>query len=283
MTPVYGTSIITDSKGYAYGYGSGTATVVANTSEFLDLTASTSKSVAISQEGVNEVEIVATHSDITQITLSSSRNVRFTLDVSDYDFSAISGGHNGGSGSTSASVDEDFVRANAGRGGNAGGIINRAGVTNDGNAIPVVVGSVGQQSSVGSESAPSDGAVGGGGGYAISYGNGKGNSFSSTAGANSEAFLYPPTDVGGAGGGGYAYANADTSYTAGNKSGGNTASGKRGGGNGRSNDATTESDMHGVYPGSGGGGGCAKITNVSTYGPPGNGKPGLVGFMWRYK
>lgn len=283
MTPVYGTSIITDSKGYAYGYGSGTATIVADTSEFLDLTTSTSKTVTISQEGVNEVEIVCTRSDITQITLSASRNVRFSLDVGDYDFSAIGGGHNGGTGSTGTSVDDDYVRANAGSGGSAGGIINRSAVTNDGNTIPVVVGSVGQVSSVGSQSTPSSGASGGGGGYAISYGNGSGNAFSSTAGSNSEAFLYPPTEVGGAGGGGYAYANKENSYSANNKPGGNTASGKRGGGNGRSNDATSESDMNGVYPGSGGGGGCAKITNIPTYGPPGKGNPGLVGFVWHYK
>lgn len=276
--PVYGTSIATDSEGYAYGYAGGTATIVADTSEFLDLTASTSKSVAVSQEGVNEVEIICTRSDITQITLNESRNVRFSMDVSDYDFSAIGGGYNGNNGTGWNNGEDNESSANGGAGGRAGGVVNSAGNTNTGEIISVVVGGVGQNSKVGSTETPF-GAAGGRGAHSdILYVNGSltRHSTSATVGSDTGSFLYPPTSVGGAGGGGDVNAPDSGAVDMNGADGGSP-----GGGSGKHTLVSGGKD--GKLPGSGGGG-ATGITNDGTpSGTPGNGQSGLVGFMWRYK
>lgn len=278
LTPVYGTSITTDSKGYAYGYGSGTATIVADTSEFLDLTASTSKSVAISQEGVNEVEIICTRSDITQITLSASRNVRFSLDVSDYDFSAIGGGYNGGNGSGWNNGEDSESSADGGKGGNAGGVVNSGGNINTGEIITVVVGGIGQNSKVGSTTTPS-GASGGRGAHSdILRDNGSltRHQTAATVGGDTGSFLYPPTSVGGAGGGGDVNALDSGAVDLNGAVGGSP-----GGGTGRHTLVSGGKD--GKLPGSGGGGAQGVTNDKNPSGTPGSGQPGLVGFMWRYK
>lgn len=174
-----------------------------------------------------------------------------------------------------------------GRGGDAGGVINQANVSYDGQEISCIVGGAGGgKSSVNGTQTP-NGASGGAGGSMTLYelSEGTASTYNARDGAaTTDSFLYPPTSVGGAGGGGGGYYESVQAYTY-------TASygngGSPGGGRG-SNSQGTGPAYDGKLYGSGGGGGYTYVDEYRdtpdiaiNYG--GSGKQGAVGFMWRFK
>ncbi len=268
-----GNPVVTGTDGVGFGFATTSpVTVTADISAFLDLTGTASVTVTPTAGVVNKAEITCTRASSAQTTISTSRTVRFSPDVSEYDFSAIGGGHNGGKGTGYGvnSGQNTGASATGGKGGDAGGIINKSGVPNQGSDISVIVGAAGGISKVGDNSTPASGAKGGSGASASSFAVSGDSSSNATAGGNTSGFLYPPTTVGGAGGGGYANAYGENYITASSASGGSPY-----GGDGAEN---------GKGPGAGGGGQgvtYSRSSSPSTTGV-GAGQPGLVGFMWRY-
>lgn len=269
-----GNSAVTDNNGVGFGFATTSpVTVTADISSFLDLTGTASVTLTPMAGVVNKTAIVCTRASSAQTTLSSSKTVRFSPDVTEYDWSAIGGGFNGSEGSGTEISSKEV--AYGGNGGNAGGVINQAGVVYNGGSISVVVGGIGGKSGV-NNTLSGNGAIGGLGGR---IGDEQPSLYrKAVAGGNTTGFLYPETQVGGAGGGGRAIIGSS------GRSAPAAVGGTPGGGNGSESINNTGSD--GSLPGSGGGGGCGRsiwgsATGEGTAG--GRGKPGLVGFMWRYK
>lgn len=269
-----GNPVVTGTDGVGFGFATTSpVTVTAVISSFLDLTGAASVTLTPTAGVVNKAEITCTRASSAQTTLSSSRTVRFSPDVSEYDFSAIGGGFNGSEGSGDSINNKEA--AVGGNGGNAGGVINQAGITYDGSAISVIVGGIGGNSSVNGVSTGS-GASGGVGARLVS--ETPSLLRNASAGGNTTGFLYPPTEVGGAGGGGLArVASSGSSVDA-------ASGGTPGGGAGATWINKPGSD--GSRPGSGGGGGAGQSpggSSGSIVTAGGSGQPGLVGFVWRYQ
>ena len=295
ITTITGGAVSTDANGKAFGFAtSNPVTVTANLSNFMDLTGNASQSFSLTSGVVNQGVITATRASSAQKLFTSSGAFYFSPDVAEYDWSAIGGGYNGGAGDYSADSWGGSTIVTGGSGGNAGGIINRAGnAANPSTVIQVIIGAIGGKSSVNGTQTP-DGAASGIGAqnhYQLG-GRNAGNGASTT-----DSFLYPPTTVGGAGGGGGEIWSV---------SGGGGGSDHYNGGSGGSPGGgaggyfytyqSTDSDggistkigtdkvdgQAGQYYGSGGGGGAS--CNDSYYrGRGGAGKQGVVGFMWRFK
>lgn len=276
-----GNPVVTGTDGVGFGFATTSpVTVTADISAFLDLTGTASVTVTPTEGVVNKADITCTRASSAQTTISSSKTVRFSPDVSEYDFSAIGGGYNGGTGTGWTNGEDDESSATGGNGGRAGGVVNKSGNTNTGENISVVVGGVGGNSKVGSVTTPSGAAGGKGAHTEATYVNGSltHSGYAGTAGGNTGSFLYPPTSVGGAGGGGGV--NALDSYAVSQRGAEGGLPG--GGAGGRAPSNSNANGKDGTLPGAGGGGAIG-ITNKNTStGTAGKGKAGLVGFMWRY-
>ena len=288
LTTITGGSISTDANGKAFGFAtSNPVTVSANLSKFLDLTANASKSFSLTSDIINQGVLTATRSSERQKLFTSSKSFYFSPDVAEYDWSAVGGGYSGGSGAYNEPTNMKRGSLSGGKGGDAGGVINRANVSYDGQAISCIVGSAGGgKSSVNGIQTPK-GVSGGAGGSMTLYELSEGTASTYNAGngaATTDSFLYPPTSVGGAGGGGGGYYESVQAYTY-EASYGN--GGSPGGGRGSSSQGTGPAYDGKLY-GSGGGGG---YTYVNEYrdtpdiaiNSGGSGKQGAVGFMWRFK
>lgn len=295
ITTITGGAVKTDANGKAFGFAtSNPVTVTADLSTFLDLTGSISHSFSMTSGTVNQGVMTATRASSAQKLLTSSGSFHFSPDVAEYDWSAIGGGYNGGTRSMSQDSYGGSVILTAGSGGNAGGIINRAGnVPNPDTAIPVIVGAAnGGKSSVNGIQTP-NGATGGIGArthYQLGGRNAE-NGASTT-----DSFLYPPTTVGGAGGGGGEIWNISGISSSDHPKGGSGGSPGGGAGGYYYTYQSEDSDggivtkvgtdkvngQAGQYYGSGGGG-AATETDAYWSGTPGSGKQGVVGMMWRYK
>lgn len=281
-----GSTVVTDENGVGFGYStSSPTTITADISAFLDLTGTASVTLTPQEKLVNQVEIVCTRGSSAQATFSASKTVRFSPDVSEYDWSAVGGGTDGTTGHMDEIVSNRIYRVTyAGDGGNGGGVINTESVPCNNDDIIIIVGGKGGKSSLNGVMTP-DGSSGGLGGIdnsdypQVSYRKpGDGVNVNST-------FLYPPTKIGGSGGGGMAYGQGSQTRT-GNGGKGGLDGGGAGGAVALDDDhmpiAARLDGASGVYPGSGGGGGgCTYLKNY--VGNPGSGKPGLVGIVWRYK
>ena len=269
-----GNSVVTNNNGVGFGFATTSpVTVTADISSFLDLTGTASVTLTPTAGVVNKTAITCTRASSAQTTLSSSKNVRFSPDVSEYDFSAIGGGFNGSQGSGEKTNSTEA--ATGGNGGNAGGLINQAGITYDGSAISVIVGGISGNSGVNGVLTGS-GASGGVGARFVRATPSLNRKAS--AGGNTTGFLYPPTEVGGAGGGGMARIISSGDYIE------SASGGTPGGGAGAT--WINKPGFDGSRPGSGGGGGAGQSPggssgSIGTAG--GSGQPGLVGFVWRYQ
>ena len=294
ITTITGGAVSTDANGKVFGFAtSNPVTVTADLSKFLDLTGNVSRSFSLTSGTVNQGVMTATRASSAQKLLTASGSFHFSPDVAEYDWSAIGGGYNGGTRSMSQDSYGGSVILTAGSGGNAGGIINRAGnVPNPSTVIQVIVGAIGGKSSVNGIQTP-NGATGGIGArthYQLG-GRNAGNGASTT-----DSFLYPPTTVGGAGGGGGEIWNISGISSSDHPNGGSGGSPGGGAGGYYYTYQATDSDggivtkvgsdkvngEAGQYYGSGGGG-AATSTDAYWSGNPGAGKQGVVGFMWRYK
>lgn len=286
ITTITGGAVKTDANGKAFGFAtSNPVTVTADLSTFLDLTGNVSRSFSLTSGTVNQGVMTATRASSAQKLLTSSGSFYFSPDVAAYDWSAIGGGYNGDAGTYSEDSWGGSTIITGGSGGNAGGVINRAGNTpNPSTSIPIIVGANGGKSSVNGIQTPNGAA--GGLGAQWHYQSGQRNA---TNGASTtDSFLYPPTTVGGAGGGGgeiWTISGIDAS--ADHPDGG--SGGSPGGGSGgyfyRSSGGVGRDKRNGsagLYYGSGGGGG-AGTRDRDYNGSGGAGKQGVVGFMWRYK
>nr|DAK51934.1 MAG TPA: Receptor Binding Protein [Caudoviricetes sp.] len=288
LTTITGRAVSTDANGKAFGFAtSNPATVTANLSKFLDLAANASKSFSLTSGIINQGVMTATRSSETQKLFTSSKSFYFSPDVAEYDWSAVGGGFSGGRGSYDSPTNMNRGSLSGGQGGDAGGVINQANVSYDGQAISCIVGSSGGgKSSVNGTQTP-NGASGGAGGSMTLYelSEGTATTYNASDGAaTTDSFLYPPTSVGGAGGGGGGHYESVQAYTY-DASYGN--GGSPGGGCG-SNSQGTGPAYDGQQYGSGGGGGYTYVDEYRdtpdialNYG--GSGKQGAVGFMWRFK
>lgn len=276
-----GNPVVTGTDGVGFGFATTSpVTVTADISAFLDLTGTASVTVTPTAGVVNKAEITCTRASSAQTTISTSKTVRFSPDVSEYDFSAIGGGYNGGTGTGWTKGEDNESSATGGNGGRAGGVVNKSGNANTGENISVIVGGIGGTSKVGAVTTPSGAAGGKGAHTEITYINGslERSGYNGTAGGDTGSFLYPPTSVGGAGGGGGAYA---VNSGASSKYGGSGGS-PGGGAGGRLNYNSGDDGKDGTLPGAGGGGASGITYDRNPTGTAGKGKPGLVGFMWRY-
>ena len=276
-----GNPVVTNSNGVGFGFATTSpVTVTANISAFLDLTGTASVTVTPTAGVVNKAEITCTRASSAQTTISTSKTVRFSPDVSEYDFSAIGGGYNGGTGTGWTKGEDNESSATGGKGGRAGGVVNKSGNANTGENISVIVGGIGGTSKVGAVTTPSGVAGGKGAHTEITYINGslESSGYNGTAGGDTGSFLYPPTSVGGAGGGGGAYAIDSGASSKRGGSGGSPG----GGAGGYSPSHSGDDGKDGTLPGAGGGGACGRTNDRNPTGAAGKGKPGLVGFMWRY-
>lgn len=286
ITTITGGAVSTDANGKAFGFAtSNPATITANLSNFLDLTGSISQSFSLTSGIVNQGVMTATRSSETQKLITSSGSFHFSPDVSEYDWSAIGGGHNGGNGQGDSNGEnvEDTEWARGGKGGNAGGIANQANVAVPSDRIlnVIVGGSNGGKSSV-NGTQTGNGASGGRGAYSYHrYDSGQSvddNTESTAGNATTSSFLYPPTSVGGAGGGGGTYAYGFAKSLKG------SIGGSPGGGAGGSENTWHElNGQDGQLYGSGGGGATGVATSHAQDYTPGSGKQGVVGVMWRFK
>ena len=165
LTTITGGAISTDANGKAFGFAtSNPVTVSANLSKFLDLTANASKSFSLTSGIINQGIMTATRSSERQKLFTSSKSFYFSPDVAEYDWSAVGGGYSGGSGAYNAPTNINWGSLSGGRGGDAGGVINQANVSYDGQVISCIVGSAGGgKSSVNGNQTP-NGVSGGAGG-----------------------------------------------------------------------------------------------------------------------
>lgn len=288
LTTITGGAISTDANGKAFGFAtSNPVTVSANLSKFLDLTANASKSFSLTSGIINQGVMTATRSSERQKLFTSSKSFYFSPDVAEYDWSAVGGGYSGESGAYDAPTNMNRGSLSGGRGGDAGGVINQANVSYDGEVISCIVGSAGGgKSSVNGNQTP-NGVSGGAGGSMTLYelSEGTATTYNASDGAaTTDSFLYPPTSVGGAGGGGGGYYESVQSYTYYAYYG---DGGSPGGGRG-SNSQGTGPTYDGQLYGSGGGGGYTYVDEYGDYpdisiNSGGSGKQGAVGFMWRFK
>lgn len=291
ITTITGGAVSTDANGKAFGFAtSNPVTVTANLSNFMDLTENASQSFSLTSGVVNQGVITATRASSAQKLFTSSGAFYFSPDVAEYDWSAIGGGYNGGSGRYNGSGAGSYAYNNSygGDGGNAGGVINNQKLSYNNELLNIIVGAAnGGKSSVNGIQTP-DGAAGGKGAYVYTRTNSSQTGHKEDAAdgaATTESFLYPPTSVGGAGGGGGAESeNGYNDWQHGNPSNG----GLPGGGNG-STGSNNSPGSDGSGYGSGGGGGYAYMSTNNDGGYPnwtsvgGAGKQGVVGFVWRYK
>lgn len=274
ITTITGESVTTDANGKAFGFTtSNPVTITAKTGIYIDLATDPTQSFSLVSGIVNQRTMTIARSSIAQKLIDTSGSFYFSPEVGEYDWSAIGGGFNGseGSGGKINSKEAGY----GGSGGNAGGVINQAGITYDGSVISVIVGGIGGKSGV-NDILSGNGASGGLGARIVD----ETSSYYrvAAAGGNTSGFLYPETQVGGAGGGGRAIIYSSGRYAI------EADGGTPGGGNGSASIKTAGSD--GFLPGSGGGGGCGESTWPGDTGQGsagGSGKPGIVGFMWRYK
>ena len=279
ITTISGGAVRTDANGKAFGFAtSNPVTVTANLSNFLDLTGSISQSFSLTSGIVNQGVMTATRSSEAQKLLTSSRSFYFSPDVSEYDWSAIGGGYNGGKGAGHKhnNAPNGYALTRGGNGGNAGGVINRASTVYSNELITIIVGAAnGGRSSVNGVQTGN----GASGGYGAEIKWHRSETWTLTPaknGSNTTGFLYPPTSVGGAGGGGgcnlYIGSNDHKKFDPGK-------GGSPGGGNGKYGSAD------GKLYGSGGGGGYVDFVPdaLAVYDDVGSGKQGVVGFMWRFK
>ena len=282
ITTITGGAVKTDANGKVFGFAtSNPVTITADLSKFLDLVSTLSQSFTLTSGIVNQGVMTATRTSSAQTLLSSSKSFYFSPDVAEYDWSAIGGGRNGGSGSYSGKPNNNF--GYGGGGGNAGGVINQASIAYSNELITAVVGAGnGGTSSVNGTQTP-EGVKGGSGARTHTYSSNK-TATNATAGESTTGFLYPPTSVGGSGGGGGAHSSAYTSaidaYSA--------SGGSPGGGSGSNSNMSDGSNGRSYGSGGGGGYGSVKpedegggLRTVVTSG--GSGYQGVVGFMWRYK
>ena len=286
LKTITGGAVSTDANGKAFGFAtSNPVTVTANLSKFLDLTANASKSFSLTSGIVNQGVMTASRASSAQKLFTSSKSFYFSPDVAEYDWSAVGGGGSGSSGHYNAQRGQSNGSLSAGKGGDAGGVINQANVSYDGQAISCIVGSGGGgKSSVNGIQTP-NGASGGNGGSMTLYYGGSVSTYDAQRGADTtDSFLYPPTSVGGAGGGGKAWHETSDAYTYEASSG---SGGSPGGGVGSSSSGAS-SACNGQLYGSGGGGGYTHVDeyrdtpDIGIY-TGGSGKQGAVGFMWRFK
>lgn len=286
ITTITGGAVKTDANGKAFGFAtSNPVTVTADLSTFLDLTGSISRSFSLTSGTVNQGVMTATRASSAQKLLTTSGSFFFSPDVAAYDWSAIGGGYNGGAGTYSEDSLGGSTIITGGSGGNAGGVINRAGNTpNPSTAIPVIVGAIGGKSSVNGMQTP-NGAVGG---IGAQWHYQLGGRNAANGASTTDSFLYPPTTVGGAGGGGgeiWTISGIDASADHPNGGSGGSPGGGSGGYFYRSSGGVGRDKRNGsagLYYGSGGGGG-AGTRDRDYNGSGGAGKQGVVGFMWRYK
>ena len=286
ITTITGGAVSTDANGKAFGFAtSNPVTVTADLSKFLDLTGSISRSFSLTSGTVNQGVLTATRASSAQKLLTASGSYYFSPDVATYDWSAIGGGYNGGNAEFSEDSYGGSTIITGGSGGNAGGVINRAGNTpNPSTSIPIIVGAIGGKSSVNGMQTPNGAAGGLGAMWHYQLGQRNATNGASTT----DSFLYPPTSVGGAGGGGgEIWTGSGIDASADHPDGG--SGGSPGGGSGgyfyrRSSSVGSDkkNGSNGLYYGSGGGGG-ASSRDSSYRGSGGAGKQGVVGFMWRYK
>lgn len=290
ITTITGGAVSTDANGKVFGFAaSNPVTVTADLSKFLDLTGNVSQSFTLTSGIVNQGVMTASRASSAQKLLTSSGSFYFSPDVAEYDWSAIGGGYNGGAGTRSEDSLGGSTIITGGSGGNAGGVINRAGnVPNPSTAIPVIVGAIGGKSSVNGTQTP-DGAAGG---IGAQYHYQLGGRNAANGASTTDSFLYPPTNVGGAGGGGgeiWTVSSIDSSADHPNGGSGGSPGGGAGGyfywyqtDDGSKVGRDKKDGLPGQYYGSGGGGGAG--TRDSYYnGGGGAGKQGVVGFMWRFK
>ena len=294
ITTITGGAVSTDANGKAFGFAtSNPVTVTANLSNFMDLTGNASQSFSLTSGVVNQGVITATRASSAQKLFTSSGAFYFSPDVAEYDWSAIGGGYNGGSGNYSGSGSGSYYRLNSygGNGGNAGGIINNQKVSYNNELLNILVGAANSgKSSVNGTQTP-DGATGGTGAHAYTYLSASGGSGTdATDGNPSTTFLYPPTSVGGAGGGGACFSENKNGDSTGGAPGKGGAPGGGAGHDGQSNGIFgSGAGEDGSSYGSGGGGGYAfqsqndETSTSNFYTPGGAGKQGAVGFVWRFK
>lgn len=289
ITTITGGAVKTDANGKAFGFATANpVTVTANLSNFVDLTGDTSQSFSLTSGVVNQGVITAKRVSSAQKLFTSSGSFYFSPDVAEYDWSAIGGGHNGAEAYGNSWIDYSTGQAyqqyqyTAGKGGDAGGIINQANVAVSSNpTLNVIVGAANGGKSSLNGTQTGNGASGGEGANYKDTGGPSHIQSPSKPGSNSGSFLYPPTTVGGAGGGG-----GNQVYMAG------ANGGSPGGGKGATVDRDYEGTYYigtnaaaGTYYGSGGGGAgiVGRGNNYFDKSTPGSGKEGAVGVMWRYK
>ena len=280
ITSYVGEALTTDENGYVLGFCDTSTPTVTVTNPFLDVNGNVVQQLNLSGKVINTAEITGTRKANSQTTFSSgTRVIRFSLDVDEFDCSAIGGGQNGEQGDGNTTI---IRNATGGRGGNAGEVINEANITNTTQEISVTVGGIGADSIIGEYVAHGGGGASGGAGAYATYDSRSGDTSRMEAGAggNSVDFLYPSTQVGGAGGGG-GVGVGDTRILL---VVGGGIGGQDGGGEGAacSDSSVTQGD-DGKYPGSGGGGGGSQAYSSRHLYDGGSGQSGLVGFMWRYK
>lgn len=286
ITTITGGAVKTDANGKAFGFATANPiTVTADLSTFLDLTGSVSRSFSLRSGTVNQGVMTATRASSAQKLLTASGSFFFSPDVAAYDWSAIGGGYNGGAGTYSEDSLGGSTIITGGSGGNAGGVINRAGnAANPSTAIQVIIGAIGGKSSVNGIQTP-NGAVGG---IGAQWHYQLGGRNAANGASTTDSFLYPPTTVGGAGGGGgeiWTISGIDASADHPNGGSGGSPGGGSGGYFYRSSGGVGRDKRNGsagLYYGSGGGGG-AGTRDRDYNGSGGAGKQGVVGFMWRYK
>ena len=267
ITSYVGEALTTDENGYVLGFCDTSTPTVTIAKKFVDVEAS-SQQMSLSGK-VNAVELTTNRSNITNITYSSSQIIQFSLDVDEFDCSAIGGGADGQKGSFNSSV------VMGGNGGAAGEVKNLSGNVNTSQVINITIGAKSQDTLIGDILVAKGNYLAGGVGARA---NSNKTTVNATQGANSGSFLYPPTSVGGSGGGGAArYQESSFSWGGALANGGSPGGGQGG--------DFENGGQNGSNPGAGGGGGG---TWYSQYGlqnayDGGSGRPGLVGFMWRYK
>ena len=289
-----GQDISTDENGMAFGFcDTNSATIGVEAGNIQDIS-TTTQVFSLQEKIINPVSLMVNRSSATQKTYSVSQTIMFTDDVGTFDLSAIGGGEDG----QFCNVTPDRINGsiqyvgygNAGRGGNAGQIINQAGITYNGGLLDLQVGAHGNSQISGAGISYTanygGGAVGGQGSYSpnVDHGGDFDQKRSATNGAGSSGFLYPPTQVGGAGGGGsLTFFGGFDGYE---KPGeGGSPGGGKGGYNSRG--TTMQKGGDGNYPGAGGGGeGCRG--GLSSFGQlaksgVGIGSSGLIGIIWHYK
>ena len=280
-----GGTVVTGSDGTALGLASQANTTLTAVNPFLDISGNASQQFTLETDVINQCTLKFSRSSTTSKTFSSSQTVRLSPDVGSFNCSAIGGGANGRPGTSTYSEDVS-VSATGGKGGNAGQIVNQANIPNPGEPIAITVGAANGNSIVGSyiTARGGAGAAGGTGAYywaKLASGAPDSDTRTSTSGADSSGFLYPPTSVGGAGGGAGCFVTTDGADMRLSESSG----GSPGGGDGA--DSSSSSSINGkpgTSPGAGGGGGYGYIPNgiLDSNGEGGAGAAGLCGMTWSF-